>query len=207
MPGENRAVRERGKVRRQLLLDAVIQVISEKGISGVTHRAVAATAGVPTSSATYFFDSLDHMIAEAVGAAMDQEVERLRQLQDIVSRDDAPASRMVDHFIEHLRTSPDDHTVAQFEMYLFASRRPELQARVADIVHATKDVAASALRLRGITDSAASATVVALIDGFALHRIAVPAPEQLVSLHRALRALTIGFVALESAEAGPPDAL
>ncbi|MEV7982363.1 TetR family transcriptional regulator [Streptomyces sp. NPDC086519] len=206
MSGDNRAVRERGRARRQLLLDAALQVISEKGIAGVTHRAVAAAAGVPPSSATYFFDSLDHLIAEAVRSAMDQELEHLKQLQDIVSQSDAPGSLIIDQFIEYFRVIPPEHTVAQFEMYLFASRRPELQEEVAVIIRATKEVAAAALRIRGITDGNASAAIVALIDGFALHRVAVPAPEQLVSLHRALRALAIGFVALESAESAVSDA-
>ncbi|WP_042399093.1 TetR/AcrR family transcriptional regulator [Streptacidiphilus carbonis] len=204
MAGANRAVRERGRVRRQLLLDGAVKVISEQGIGGVTHRSVAAAAGVPASSATYFFDSLDHLIAEAVRSAMDQELERLNGLNEIVSASDAPADRIVDQFIEHLRTAPDQHTVAQFEMYLFASRRPELQRQVAEIIDATKAVAAGALRLRGITDSSAAVALVALIDGFALHRVAVPSPEQLSSLHRALRALAIGYVALESAEVGAP---
>ena len=204
MSGDNRAVQERGKARRQLLLDAALQVIAEKGIAGVTHRAVAATAGVPSSSATYFFDSLDHLVAEAVKAAMDQELERLKQLQDLVATSDAPGSRLIDHFIDHFRANSHEHTVAQFEMYLFASRRPELQEQVAATIQATKDVASSALRLRGITDDHASSAVVALIDGFSLHRVAVPAPEQLISLHRALRALAIGFVALESAESAAP---
>jgi DNA-binding transcriptional regulator YbjK len=206
MAGGNKAVRERGRIRRQLLLDAAIQVISEQGIAGVTHRSVAATAGVPTSSATYFFDSLDHLIAEAVRSAMDQELERLNRLNEIVSASDAPASRIVDQFIEQLRTTPDHHTVAQFEMYLFASRRPELQQQVAEIINATKAVAAGALRLRGITDGSAAEALVALIDGFALHRIAVPSPEKLASLHRALHALAIGYVALESAESASPKA-
>ena len=200
MAGENTAVRERGKIRRQLLLDAAIEVISEKGLAEVSHRSVAAVAGVPTSSATYFFDSLDHLIGEAVRTAMDQELERLRQLNEIVARSDAPAGHIVDEFIEHLRTVPAHHTVAQFEMYLFASRRPEFQQRVAEIVDATKDVAAAALGLRGITDHSAAMALVALIDGFALHRVAAPAPEQLAALHRALRALAIGYVALENAE-------
>jgi len=72
-------MRARGRARRELLLNATLEIIAEKGISAVTHRSVAAAAGVPHSSTTYFFDSLDDMIGEAVAHAMAAEFERLQE--------------------------------------------------------------------------------------------------------------------------------
>ncbi|MGC8074005.1 TetR family transcriptional regulator, partial [Salmonella enterica] len=43
-------MRARGRARRELLLNATLEIIAEKGISAVTHRSVAAAAGVPHSS-------------------------------------------------------------------------------------------------------------------------------------------------------------
>ncbi|HEX5290102.1 MAG TPA: TetR family transcriptional regulator, partial [Streptosporangiaceae bacterium] len=41
--------------RRQTLLDAAIQVLGERGIRALTHRAVDAEAGVAAGSAANYF--------------------------------------------------------------------------------------------------------------------------------------------------------
>ena len=56
----------RGHQRRAEVVAATVEVIERQGIEGVTHRSVAAAAGVPLSTTSYFFDSLDHLIGEAV---------------------------------------------------------------------------------------------------------------------------------------------
>ena len=215
MTTDGRAVRARGIQRRELLLEAAIRVIAERGIAGVSHRAVAAEAGVPTSSTTYFFDSLDHLIAEAVSAAMDQELARLNRLNEAITGDGADSGDLIDRYIELSQEEGERRlAIAQFEMYLLASRRPDLQERVGRIIDATQATAAAAAQARGVTDGSAAAAIVALIDGFALHRIAHPQPGQGASLRRALRALSIGYVALANADAdlvsqaaddSPPD--
>ena len=47
----SRPMRARGRARRELLLDATIAIIAEGGIAAVTHRSVAAAAGVPLPAA------------------------------------------------------------------------------------------------------------------------------------------------------------
>ncbi len=89
-----------------------------------------------------------------------------------------------------------DHTVAQFEIYLFASRHPALRVHVEKILDETRALAAAVLQTNGVTDPHAAAAVVALIDGFALHRIARSEEVQFQSLAHALRAAIVGFVTL-----------
>ena len=48
----------RGAARRELLLDAAARVVSERGSAALTHRAVAAEAGVSLASVTYHFASV-----------------------------------------------------------------------------------------------------------------------------------------------------
>ena len=60
----------RGEKRREEIIAAALRVIEREGVAGVTHRTVATEAGVPTTSTTYHFTSLDDLgaaIAEAAG--------------------------------------------------------------------------------------------------------------------------------------------
>lgn len=51
--------------KRELIADAVVTVLSEVGISGLTHRRVAKAAGISLSATTYHFASKDDMLADA----------------------------------------------------------------------------------------------------------------------------------------------
>jgi hypothetical protein len=74
-----------------------------------------------------------------------------------------------------LTGTPEIHITAQFAAYLEASRRPALQHEVQRAVSACEHLAETALHVIGAQDPHAGArAVVALIDGFALHRLAWP---------------------------------
>jgi len=60
-----RAHRPRGEQTRRRILQAVLEVIAREGIRGVSHRAVAARAGVQLSLTTYYFSDIAAMITEA----------------------------------------------------------------------------------------------------------------------------------------------
>ncbi|WP_213815127.1 TetR/AcrR family transcriptional regulator [Glaciihabitans sp. dw_435] len=198
--------RARGELRRQQLLDAAIQVIYERGVSGATHRAIAAHAGVPASSTTYFFDTIDDLIGEALSGVMLREIQRLDELQQQVEADDLTPEQTIDAFVDLVAGASDADYTAQFEVYLFASRKPALQARTVEIIAATRRTAEAALRRYGVRDAVgASAAVIAMIDGFALHRLAHPDPEDYSALRRGLRAALAGFLVMQASGDIPPD--
>jgi DNA-binding transcriptional regulator YbjK len=62
------------------LLDAVLRVVAEAGVDAVTHRRVAEVAGLPLASTTYWFESKQEMLTEALERAADRDIERLRAL-------------------------------------------------------------------------------------------------------------------------------
>ncbi len=55
----------KGLRSRIAILDAALVCIAKFGLSGVTHRAIAAQAGVPHSLTTYFFKSLQDLLEQA----------------------------------------------------------------------------------------------------------------------------------------------
>src|SRR6478736_9694290 len=75
--------------RRDLLIDTALGVIAEHGVAGTTHRRVAAAAGVPLGSTTYYFADLGDLLGAAFARFADQISERFesRLLPARTSRD------------------------------------------------------------------------------------------------------------------------
>src|SRR3954454_19445732 len=65
--------------RREKIANAAIALVAERGVEGVTHRAVAAAADVPLGSTTYHFATLDDLLAVALHTAAEHNVARLRE--------------------------------------------------------------------------------------------------------------------------------
>jgi DNA-binding transcriptional regulator YbjK len=72
VPRPQRGSRQRGEQTRQQILGAVMTVIARDGVRGVTHRAVAAEAGVNLSLTTYYFVDRYDLVACAFRAFVDQ---------------------------------------------------------------------------------------------------------------------------------------
>jgi TetR/AcrR family transcriptional regulator, regulator of biofilm formation and stress response len=51
--------------RRRLIIQATLDVIASEGLRAVSHRAVAARAGVPLAATTYYFRDLEELLTEA----------------------------------------------------------------------------------------------------------------------------------------------
>src|SRR3954454_18306759 len=66
----------RGERRRAELLDAAIGLIGAHGLDEVTHRAVAAAAGVPAATPSYYFRSKDDLIDERLLLVAVREIAR-----------------------------------------------------------------------------------------------------------------------------------
>ena len=60
------AATPKGERRRQALVEAAADLLLEGGFDAVRHRSVATRADLPLASTTYYFESLDDLIAKAV---------------------------------------------------------------------------------------------------------------------------------------------
>lgn len=52
--------------KRQAVLEATLRVLARQGPRGITHRAVAKEAGTSLRATTYYFDSREHLLTEAL---------------------------------------------------------------------------------------------------------------------------------------------
>ena len=114
--------------RREQILEAALRVIGRSGTQSVTHRAVAEEAGVPLGSTTYYFDSKDDLLRQALEHVAASEVERYRDLAEEL-RTVESADELADRLIDKLVTTVEDRTsyIAEYELWLEAGRRPELR--------------------------------------------------------------------------------
>lgn len=116
--------------RRIRIARAAITVIAEQGIDSLTHRAVAAAAGVPLGSTTYHFATLDDLVAVALDEAAHRSVDYLRAWErDLESDADLPAA-LADFVIGSL-TEQREHTIAEYHLYALALQRPHLRSAAA----------------------------------------------------------------------------
>lgn len=176
----------RGAARRLALLDATVRVIGRGGIAAVDHRAVAAEAGVPLGSTTYYFDSKDDMVARALEHVAEREAERLRGESERGALDvgsDLLPERLADVVI---RAWAGDRLtlLAQYELYLESARRPDLRPAAERWDRAYRDLLQHALELLGVPDPSSRARLLcASLDGLLLDHVATAGdPSQLRSL-------------------------
>jgi DNA-binding transcriptional regulator YbjK len=190
----------RGERRRAELLEAAIHLIGADGMDAVTHRAVAAAAGVPSASTSYYFRSKDELIHDALRTLAERELERLKRRRDVLGAGAAD----LDATTEALATWIEDQIaneavalLAQYHLQLEAARHPEAREILEAWKEGTDDLAETAMRSLGARDvRTAGILLVCAIDGLRLRLLASGhAPLDAEQLRTVLRALLAGLIA------------
>lgn len=146
---------------QEALLKAVISVVAQKGLRGLTFRSLAAEANVSPALATHHFGTRETLIEEALKWSTAQAVASTHLQGFATSEDD---------YRDALTTSVVNETdlhIFQFEMILEARRRPELQPQIDDLYNTYLSAIkadAQSLGLSNVSDATFRA-VFACIDG------------------------------------------
>lgn len=158
-------------MRRDELLTAAIELFAEGGARAVTHRAVAARAGLPPATTTYYFESIQELIREALGAHIDQwtrELEKSTSVELQIDVDLDEATALLGTVFEH---RGPEVAAAELSIFLAAAREPQLRDAAAAALHAMEALITALLAKVGVTDAHdLAASIVALIAGTALRR-------------------------------------
>jgi DNA-binding transcriptional regulator YbjK len=200
---------ERSRQRREELLTAAIALFSEGGSRAVTHRAVAARAGLPSATTTYYFESIEELIREALGAHVAQWVRDLDALATGGSQGPLDFDRTSD-FISAVFTSRGPETAAiELSIFLAAAREPALRDLATSVVESLEGLVTNLLQRAGVVDaSEVSTSIAALIGGTAMNRQVSRVSEwdEARALTRAIRDLVaarlLGVEVIENALAG-----
>jgi DNA-binding transcriptional regulator YbjK len=125
------AVTPKGERRRYALVSAAAELLCEGGFEAVRHRAVARRAGLPLASTTYYFSSLDDLIASAVAHIGILEVAQLRAEVAALSRRRRGPETTADLLVDLLVGSESDHLteqlISRYERYIACARQPALR--------------------------------------------------------------------------------
>ncbi|BBY56461.1 TetR family transcriptional regulator [Mycobacterium koreense] len=126
------AVTPKGERRRYALVRAAAELLREGGFDAVRHRAVAHRAGLPLASTTYYFSSLDELIASAVDEAAMLEIAQLRARVAALPRRRRGPHAIADVLVDLLVGGADgghldDDLIARYERFIACARHPRLR--------------------------------------------------------------------------------
>ena len=132
MQGVTAAVTPKGERRRFALVSAAADLLCEGGFDAVRHRAVARRAGLPLASTTYYFSSLDDLIAKAVEHVGSRELEMLKFRVAGLSRRRRGAESTADVLVDLLvgegpGSRESEELISRYERYIACARQPGLR--------------------------------------------------------------------------------
>jgi DNA-binding transcriptional regulator YbjK len=141
-PAAPPARQARGERRRAELLDAAVRLIAQDGVAAVTHRAVAAAAGVSHRLTTYYFQTKEHMVVEAFRHLAARSVERTRAFAASVAEAargtswtdalEVAIDAIVDDVLDAPAGNPREEASAELSMVLEIRRHAELASVYAE---------------------------------------------------------------------------
>lgn len=192
---------ERSRLRRDELLAAAIELFAEGGSRAITHRAVAARAGLPSATTTYYFESIDELIREALGAHVDHWSRDLEALAAVDPGADVDLDDASDFIAKVFAVRGPEVAALELAIFLAAARVPELRDNAARAMQAFEDLATRLLERVGVREAdVLSASIVTLIIGTALRRQSGLYPEDVEA-----ELLVGGIRGLVAAHALGPD--
>ncbi|MFE4541161.1 TetR/AcrR family transcriptional regulator [Arthrobacter sp. NPDC056727] len=148
---------------RDALMAAVVDVVAEKGLRGLTYRSVAGRAGVNHTLITHHFGSIEGLLAATLEWAVQRSIDETG-LARVADFDEQFADALLDSV-----SAEPELQLFQFEMLLEARRQPELRALLDRLYGNYISTVESALRARSLdTDEELSRAVFAALDGLML---------------------------------------
>src|SRR5919112_848912 len=182
MPGGTVGRYTRGVERRGRLIAAAADLLLEQGLAALSHRAVAARAGLPLASTTYYFTSADDLRDEALQHIAQGWAMRARAVVDALPAhlDRVHAARAVVSIVG--ADAPSQQLLVMYERYLEAGRHARLRPVVAAWNAQLKELVQQVLlRADMPVEDDRAGLVLAVVDGVAVGALAEgEAPEAAV---------------------------
>lgn len=138
-------------------MSAAAELLGEGGFEAVRHRAVARRAGLPLASTTYYFSSLDDLIARAVEHIGMIEVAQLRARVNALSRrrrgPETTADVLVDLLVGDVVSGPGlaEQLISRYERHIACTRLPALRESMRRSLRQRAEAVAEAIERSGRT--------------------------------------------------------
>ncbi|AYJ48459.1 TetR/AcrR family transcriptional regulator [Rhodococcus sp. P1Y] len=174
----------KGERRRHALACSAADLLVEGGFDAVRHRAVASRAGLPLASTTYYFESLDDLIACAVEVLGHRELEvmrgRIDELGDLAHDVESTVDLIVDLLIgpEDGAEEGRERLIARYERFIASARHPQLREVQQRLRAQTDDLLTDVLRRSGrVVREQQLRRLVAVVDGAVVGALGEVDPE------------------------------
>lgn len=194
MAGAQPGVAPVAESRRRAILDATLRVVAAGGIDAVTHRRVAAEAGVPLGSTTYYFRSRDEMLLEAFRQYIADTNAMIASLSEEFPQ--SGLASFLDLLVAFTQREFQDPALvlAEYELNLFAARNPALAEEIRAWQRTMVSLVAERLEELGAERPIdAGRTLVAALRGFELDRL-THAEQSFEEFRRRLEVLLRGLL-------------
>ena len=179
MPAESVGRYTRGAERRSLLIAAAADLLLEQGLTALSHRAVAARAGLPLASTTYYFTSADDLRDEALQHIAQGWATRASAVVDALPAhlDRVHAARAVASIVG--ADAPSEQLLVMYERYLEAGRHARLRPVVAAWNAQLKELVQQVLLRADVpVEDDRAGLVLAVVDGVAVAALAEGKPPE-----------------------------
>jgi DNA-binding transcriptional regulator YbjK len=186
----------RGEARRAVITEAALAVIARVGPDGLTHRQVAAEAGLPLAATTYWFSSKEDMVRAALQHAAERDLAHVASLRTASKTwtKKTLAAHLAD-YVEDTVTNRRENAVVDCALWVEALRRPDLRPVAQQWVDAYADVLAEVLRNVGAPGTPDDAELLgAAIDGLVSHQLVASGPFDRAAVTKRLQRLTAALV-------------
>ncbi len=163
---------------------AAAELLLEGGFDAVRHRSVATRAELPLASTTYYFESLEDLIARAVEFSGNAELEAMRRRVGEVTHRRRGAEATVDLVLDLLIGSDGadpgarGRLIARYERTVASARHPELREVQLRLRGQLDELLADVLRRSDrIVRPEQLRRLVAVVDGAAVAALSEPDPQ------------------------------
>ena len=144
-------------------------------MAAVDHRTVAAEAGVPLGSTTYYFSSKDDMVSQTLNHVAEQEAQRLaEERRSLAGAEAADVPERLTDIVMSGVTIDRMVLLAQYQLYLESARREDLRPAAERWDRAYAELYELALERAGSRDPAGGGRMLCLsLDGLILQHMAM----------------------------------
>ena len=149
------------------------------GVEGLTHRRVAAAAGVPLGSTTYHYATLDDLLAAGLEAAAAESAAELKVWEQTLAERDL-VEGTTEMIVDGMR-SRRQRIAVRYELYVAALRRPRLRPISTEWSRLLAGI------YRQYTDDLTADALAAAVDGLWLGCLVSDEPVSTEQIERVLR--------------------
>lgn len=162
---------------RDALLEATLRVIAEEGMRAVTHRKIAAKAGVSLSATSYHLSNIQNILFESMERYVNSARARYEPSEDIETPEEMVEAIIT--LVLNVHRNQDD-TVLMYELYAQGARDPRFLALVRDWSGSTHRI------IRRTFDPVTALKLESLLEGFIFLRALTDHPADVSTMRAAL---------------------